>query len=91
VPVSPFNSTFNLRFRLYDGSTGGSAQPTGLAVNGEVEDYQWRFGPTVVTLSGFAARSEAGQEVNWFELAPGLLLVLLGLAMLVWQKRRGIV
>lgn len=55
VPAGTFtgsgpNLIFNTRFRLYAASTGGFAQPTGLVVNGEVEDYQWTFGPTAISL-----------------------------------------
>lgn len=47
-----FPNTYNVRFRLYESSTGGAALPYGLAINGEVEDYQWAFGPTAVSLLG---------------------------------------
>ncbi len=45
----------NARFRLYAASTSGLAQPTGLASNGEVEDYQWIFGPTAIELVNLQA------------------------------------
>ena len=62
VPV-PVNGTYYARFRLYpiDGNnlctTAGT--PTGEAPGGEVEDYQWGFVPTAVTLSGISASSAA--------------------------------
>jgi hypothetical protein len=39
----------NVRFRVYAG-TPSQADPKGLAINGEVEDYQWLFTPTAITL-----------------------------------------
>jgi hypothetical protein len=36
----------NARFRLYDSDQMSGIAPTGLTTNGEVEDYQWPFGPT---------------------------------------------
>jgi hypothetical protein len=44
-------NSFYARFRLYPSSTGGSASPTGEVYSGEVEDYQWGFDPTAVTLT----------------------------------------
>ncbi len=37
-------SMLNARFRLYDSTQVTSYGADGLAVNGEVEDYQWKFG-----------------------------------------------
>ncbi len=66
------NLILNTRFRLYSGSTDGRAQPTGLANEGEVEDYQWEFTPTgnYVPLSAVLAGFDAQQQgaailVNW--------------------------
>ena len=62
VPV-PVNGTYYARFRLYpvDGNNlcTTARTPTGEAPGGEVEDYQWGFVPTAVTLSGISASSAA--------------------------------
>jgi hypothetical protein len=82
-----FPNTFNGRFRLYPTSMGILAQPTGLATNGEVEDYQWNFGPTAVTLNSLAARAEAG------DLPLLLMFVLMGagaVLLIAWAKRHRI-
>lgn len=60
------NTSYNARFRLYGSSTSGWAQPTGLATDGEVEDYQWNFAPTAVTLASFTATAAAARvDVAW--------------------------
>lgn len=62
VPV-PVNGTYYARFRLYpvDGNNlcTTTRTPTGEASGGEVEDYQWGFSPTAVTLAGISASSAA--------------------------------
>ncbi len=50
-PPTPTQS-YNLRVRLYE--TCGSG-PTGVAIEGEVEDYEIVFTPTAVTLQSFRA------------------------------------
>lgn len=85
---------FNMRFRLtprdagnvctlasaYAG--GGGASPTGLATGGEVEDYQWTFEPTAVSL----------QHVDIALTQPALLVtvvvILLGLFTTLIALRR---
>lgn len=66
IPVDPSNKTFFARFRLYppDGSCTTAKSPTGLASNGEVEDYQWSFGPTAVTLTHLSAKASPGFPVG---------------------------
>ncbi|MGE5603716.1 MAG: GEVED domain-containing protein [Nitrososphaerales archaeon] len=59
IPVDPHNGTFYARFRLFAPDAGGGCTsakaPTGQAVNGEVEDYRWGFGPNAVNVSSFGA------------------------------------
>jgi hypothetical protein len=50
-PVDPLY----VRFRLYSPEYIGPIEPNGLAVNGEIEDYVFRFDPNALSLSGFAA------------------------------------
>ncbi|MFQ5421740.1 MAG: GEVED domain-containing protein [Anaerolineae bacterium] len=75
--------SINARFRLYDGNPG-TPTPTGIAFNGEVEDYQWNFGPSAVTLQGVAVQNTA--------VPPVLILVLVGLLAMgtavLWHSRR---
>lgn len=88
VPGSvTFPKTFDARFRLYPSSTSGLAQPTGLTTSGEVEDYQWIFGPTAVTLNSMTARAEAGDPVT----LPIFIVMGVGVVLLIaWAKRHRI-
>jgi hypothetical protein len=78
-----FNRSFNARFRLYPASTGGAALPTGYASGGEVEDYQWTFGPTAVTLTNLQARTAS----HLLGLLLCAAVLLCGLAFLVLVRR----
>jgi hypothetical protein len=67
VPAGTFpgagpNKVFNARFRLYPSAP---LNPTwiGTGPAGEVEDYQWTFLPTAVTLGGLEAGASAGPGV----------------------------
>ena len=56
--------TLNVRVRAFDpanlpGGSLDSGDYVGLASNGEVEDYQWEFSPTAITLSQMSATSGA--------------------------------
>jgi hypothetical protein len=81
-------STVNARVRAFDPASlpGGSLDAgdyLGAAANGEVEDYQWSFGPTAITLTALTASSPIPDE--WF---AGLALALLaGLAASGWVWR----
>jgi hypothetical protein len=59
IPLSaPINNgSFYSRFRLFTFDPGGLASPVGDLIGGEVEDYQWAFGPTAVTLASLQAFS----------------------------------
>ncbi|GAP64125.1 hypothetical protein ARMA_2548 [Ardenticatena maritima] len=76
-------ATFNARFRLYERSTNGLARPTGLVTNGEVEDYQWQFAPTAITLTAFDG-AVAHQRLT--ALVASALLTLMGMFVL-WRRR----
>ncbi len=81
--------TVNVRVRAFDPASipGGSLDAgdyVGLASNGEVEDYQWRFSPTAVTLDSLKAVS--GAPSLPLALAGAALLLLAG-AGLVLRKR----
>jgi hypothetical protein len=76
VPAGTFGSgslTLNSRFRLFRNATSGTALPTGAATNGEVEDYQWAFGPTAVTLRSLTAT--AADYGIWL---PALTMLVIG-------------
>jgi hypothetical protein len=77
VPAGTFvgsgpNVVLNARFRLYAGPTGGLAQPTGYSGNGEVEDYQWIFTPTAITLKNISATT---QTSTLLVMLAGVLLL----------------
>jgi hypothetical protein len=78
VPAGTFPGTggnlfFNARFRLFETAPTypGNAY-IGSTTNGEVEDYQWEFTPTAVTLLGFSARGAAGVLAAFLILALGV-------------------
>jgi hypothetical protein len=85
IPVTT-PTTLNSRFRLYSGSPL-TADPKGVATNGEVEDYQWIFGPTAVTLSDLTARTESTVPLT----LPIFIVMGVGSVLLiVWAKRQRI-
>jgi len=73
-----------MRFRLYDKTTLTGVSPTGLARNGEVEDYRHRFYPTAITLSSITARSAPAA----IAIGAAALLGLLALGALFVARRR---
>jgi hypothetical protein len=75
-----FGGVFNARFRLYAASTGGTAAPYGMADSGEVEDYQWTFGPTAVKLTSLSARTSSN--------SIALLLLFASLIMTIFSTLR---
>jgi len=53
------------RFRLYE-TNPGTATPTGLALNGEVEDHRWYFTPNAVDVLAFYLQAQAkALQLNW--------------------------
>ncbi len=94
VPDGAFGGpgrAFNARFRLIpdrdgDGSCTdqAAANLTGTANGGEVEDYQWAFSPTAVTLRDVEAKATTVSPI-W--LLP-VLLLLGTLSLLLWRARR---
>lgn len=87
VPAEPSGSYY-ARFRLYapdEGETCTSTRtPTGRAVNGEVEDYQWSFTPTAVSLSSFS-----GSATSALPLASGVVASLAVVLLVVRRVLRG--
>lgn len=86
VPNSGYSTgdIINTRFRLYDGQPV-FVSPTGGATNGEVEDYQWDFGPTAITLtSAHTDTSGAGTGVS-LVLIAGLMAAA---GIVVFRSRR---
>lgn len=76
VPSSvDFNTepTLCTRFRLYEESQS-SATPWGEAVNGEVEDYCWDFGPNAVTMTSLSAGADNRPSIT-LALAATLMTV----------------
>jgi protocatechuate 3,4-dioxygenase beta subunit len=77
-------TTINTRFRLYEGEPA-AALPTGLVYNGEVEDYQWEFRPTAVSLQSLMAVPGSQIILPWLVIM--LLLTVTGLAV---HRRRSL-
>lgn len=74
VPADASNggSFINMRFRLYDKNTLTALSPTGLATNGEVEDYQHSWAPTAVELLRFEAAAQGEAVLLAWETATEL-------------------
>jgi hypothetical protein len=80
------NTTLNARFRLYQGfSPPAIISPTGMVLDGEVEDYQWNFEPTAVVLSYSVAHSAQSPRLL---AAASLLATGIGLAVFARPRRR---
>jgi hypothetical protein len=65
---STWTSPLSIRFRLYyePSGTQGSYLPTGLSINGEVEDYRASNTPAAVALASFGATCQAETPViSW--------------------------
>ncbi len=61
---STTTQTYNARFRVCAPTTITSCNsPTGLAINGEVEDYQITYNPTLATVGSFDVKSTRVDEV----------------------------
>ena len=80
LPAGEIGGQYFGRFRLFSAETCG-VQPAadlpmfqGVAINGEVEDYAWTFGPNAVSMAGFTA-SSTGIPSIWVAV-----LVLLSMA-----------
>ena len=57
---------------------------TGLALNGEVEDYYWTFSPTSIELVAITARPQSQTNIYWLALAA----VLVGTLSLIFLIRK---
>ncbi len=79
IPANTFTANSNnipVRVRL---SSGGGLTSTGVAADGEVEDYLWNFGPNALHLASM--RANALPAASWLLLMGILLLAgLAGLA-----------
>jgi hypothetical protein len=74
-PPTPIQA-YNVRVRLYESCSSG---PTGGGVGGEVEDYEYEFSPTAVTLQSF--RIESSPVLGWLVAGCWLLVG-------IWYGRR---
>jgi hypothetical protein len=63
------NVTYYARFRLYDTNNELALTPTGLAPNGEVEDYGWYWAPTAVRIIRFEAAAQPSSILLTWETA----------------------
>jgi len=86
IPADTFDSATTpnpifVRVRL---SSGGGLGATGLATNGEVEDYQWNFGPNAVSMADFSAQSN---NLRWVAVLAGALM-LLGIGVFLMMRKR---
>ena len=77
-------TTVRARWRVYESPPLMlAATPDGEATSGEVEDYDWHFGPTAVELIQLTARTPDYSRLFW--LAPALILLV---AAGWWLRRR---
>ncbi len=88
VPLSATSLTaLSARCRLYDSPTEPfgplAADPAGAGAGGEVEDYNWGFSPTAITLQGIRVVGNAAAPLL---LSVVIMLLLLGSAW-IWRRR----
>lgn len=93
IPTDPASGSFYARFRLYATDPGNvctsSKAPTGQAVNGEVEDYQWSFGPNAVSISAFSGTSAASALPSALPVVSGLVASVTAVFVAVRRVLRG--
>jgi len=87
-----FPSTFNFRFRLCDTldgcSTPYNSTPAGTNLpTGEVEDYQWEFSPTAVTINSFTAAPTQNTTI-FYVLAGSVAAILFAGVITFFAKRK---
>jgi hypothetical protein len=88
APVGNGASTpLNARFRLCDTATTCNAL-TGEVYNGEVEDYQWGFGPTAVTINSLQAQPVTTSPVLPVALVGVSAAALIGVVLFTRRVRR---
>ncbi len=83
IPAGAFSGADNAiaaRVRL---SSAGGLAATGAALDGEVEDYIWHFGPNAVTLTSLRANPASRSN-----RIPGVLFLLAGSALLFVMSAR---
>ena len=89
VPAGTFDGSTStpvfVRVRL--SSIGGLGE-TGLAPNGEVEDYRWNFGPTAVSLTDFSA--DTSGNLAWVITFAAATSLLAGVGVTITRRRRGL-
>jgi hypothetical protein len=78
--------TLNARFRLC-GALNTCNTTTGAVYNGEVEDYQWGFGPTAITLLSLTANSNA-QDAAIAVLAVSIVTMVAVSGVLIAKRRK---
>lgn len=69
IPGSGSNVSYYFRFRLsplVNGACSAAIAPTGFVSGGEVEDYQFTYAPTAITLASMTATTQENAiEVAW--------------------------
>lgn len=89
VPDEHFAVIFNARFRLCDTqdvcSTPFSSSLTDAPL-GEVEDYQWEFDPTALTLKSFSASPSQTSIIIYLLAGSVLAIMILGTATFIKKR-----
>jgi hypothetical protein len=91
LPAGEIGGQYFARFRLFSAESCGVLSAADLpmyqgpAVNGEVEDYLWTFGPNAVSMSGFTASSDSLPTI-WIAVAA--LFSIAGITVFAWMRRR---
>ena len=91
LPAGEIAGSYFARFRLFSADVCGDQvaidlpKYQGLAVNGEVEDYEWTFGPNAVSMAGFTASAADGPSI-W--IAVVALISLAAITILAMVLRR---
>lgn len=86
-----FNTAIYARFRICHEPNGGTVTrtcftPSGETIGGEIEDYQWSFGPTAVNLQSFSADNSSSPIV--LGVIGFVALLMVGFVALVLRREQ---
>jgi len=92
LPAGEIGGPYFARFRLFSPDACGDQVSAdlpiyqGLAVNGEVEDYEWTFGPNAVSMAGFTATTGTASSIWVAVVALISMAAITGLALVLRRQ-----
>ena len=96
LPAGEIGGPYFARFRLFSADACGDQVVAvlpmyqGLAVNGEVEDYEWTFGPNAVSMAGFTANTESMPSI-WVAFVALISLAAITILAMVLRRQAALV